>query len=324
MPRGPLDYRRLPAYTSNMKTERHKPADFPCVCGALRQASRAVSRLYDDELRGVGLRTTQYSLLQLLRRSGEVRQGDLAELTSHDETSLTRSLRPLVDARWVAVRTGDDRREKWLTITASGVAKLEEARPAWERAQARMQALLPEETRQRLMGVLQEIASPDGRRLIFFVTIDAYTGFCRGPGLAAKRNGGVMSTELEKVAKRSKVVTLLALGLGLAGCAQRALARAGGSTGAGHGELSRRARRHRLRGLHRPDGRGGFRGGAGASRVTSTGSTSRKEHWSRRTTNSSRSTHGRTVPNSSGLRGPWRKLTPACAAWSETTTAPRT
>ena len=35
---------------------------------ALRRASRAVSRLYDDELRGTGLRTTQYSLLSLLGR----------------------------------------------------------------------------------------------------------------------------------------------------------------------------------------------------------------------------------------------------------------
>src|SRR5512140_1372602 len=123
-----------------MSSKRHKLATTPCLCNALRPASRTVSRLYDEELRGVGLRTTQYSLLQLLRRSGEVRQRDLAERTLHDETSLTRSLRPLVEAGWVAVRTGDDRREKWLTITAAGVAKLEEARPAWERAQTRMQA----------------------------------------------------------------------------------------------------------------------------------------------------------------------------------------
>ena len=89
---------------------------------------------------------------------GAVRQRDLAELTLHDETTLTRNLRPLVDARWVAVRTGDDRREKWLKITAGGVAKLEEAGPAWERAQARMQVLLPEETWQRLLAILPEIA----------------------------------------------------------------------------------------------------------------------------------------------------------------------
>jgi DNA-binding MarR family transcriptional regulator len=156
--RGPLDNRRLPVYTSSMGAEKKLPVGVPCLCGTLRQASRAVSRLYDDELRSVGLRTTQYSVLQLLRRSGEVRQRDLAGLTMHDETSLTRSLRPLVDARWVAVRAGEDRREKWLTITAAGVAKLEEAQPAWERAQVRIQALLPEGAWKGLMKILPEVA----------------------------------------------------------------------------------------------------------------------------------------------------------------------
>ena len=141
-----------------MNAERNDPAGLPCLCGALRQASRAVSRLYDEELRGVGLRTTQYSLLLILRRSGEVRQRDLAGLTMHDETSLTRSLRPLVGARWVAVRAGEDRREKWLRITAAGVAKLKEARPAWERAHTRIQALLPEGAWRGLMEILPEVA----------------------------------------------------------------------------------------------------------------------------------------------------------------------
>ena len=141
-----------------MNAEQRDSTSVPCLCFALRQASRAVSRLYDEELRGVGLRTTQYSLLQLLRRCGEVRQRDLAGRTLHDETSLTRSLRPLIDAGWVAVRTGEDRREKWFRITTGGVAKLEEVRPAWERAQARIQSLLPEETWRCLMEILPDVA----------------------------------------------------------------------------------------------------------------------------------------------------------------------
>jgi DNA-binding MarR family transcriptional regulator len=141
-----------------MDTENATRAGVPCLCFALRQASRAVSRLYDEELRGDGLRTTQYSLLQSLHRSGELRQRDLAERTLHDETSLTRGLRPLVDAGWVAVRPGDDRRERWLRITTQGQAKLKEARRAWERAQARVQALLPEGTMRGLMEILPEVA----------------------------------------------------------------------------------------------------------------------------------------------------------------------
>jgi DNA-binding MarR family transcriptional regulator len=141
-----------------MSSEHHKLGPSPCLCNSLRQASRAVSRLYDEELRGVGLRTTQYSLLRVLARSGQTRQGDLSELALLDETTLTRNLAPLVKAGWVAVRRGADRREKLVTITAAGTAKLGEARLAWERAQARMRALLPEGEWQDLMARLAEVA----------------------------------------------------------------------------------------------------------------------------------------------------------------------
>jgi DNA-binding MarR family transcriptional regulator len=140
-----------------MSGEHHNLASVPCLCGAMRQASRAVSRLYDEELRGVGLRTTQYSLLSVLANAGQVRQGNLSQLTSLDETTLTRNLRPLVDASWIAVHSGDDRREKLVAITKAGTAKLAEARPAWERAQTRMQARMPEGTWQRLLAILPEI-----------------------------------------------------------------------------------------------------------------------------------------------------------------------
>ena len=141
-----------------MSAKRHKPAPTGCFCNALRQASRAVSRLYDEELRGVGLRTTQYSLLHHLARAGQVRQGDLVGLTHLEETTLTRNLRPLAAAGWVSVCCGNDRRERIVAITEAGAAKLAEALPAWERAQTRMQALLPKGTWQGLLTILPEVA----------------------------------------------------------------------------------------------------------------------------------------------------------------------
>jgi DNA-binding MarR family transcriptional regulator len=141
-----------------MRTRNPNSPPTPCLCNALRQASRAVSRLYDEELRGVGLRTTQYSLLRVLANAGEVRQGDLGELTSLDETTLSHNLPLLVRAGWVAVRRGEDRREKLLAITEAGSAKLAQARPAWERAQARMQAVLSEEAWKGLLALLPEVA----------------------------------------------------------------------------------------------------------------------------------------------------------------------
>jgi len=46
-----------------------------------------------------------------------VRQRDLGGLTSLDETTLTRNLRPLIDRGWVAIRPGEDRREKLVHLT---------------------------------------------------------------------------------------------------------------------------------------------------------------------------------------------------------------
>ena len=141
-----------------MSIERHKSASTPCLCNALRQASRAVSRLYDEELRSVGLRTTQYSLLCHLRRAGEVRQRDLGGLTSLDETTLTRNLRPLIDSGWVAISAGEDRREKLVRLTGAGAAKVRQARPAWERAQKRMRSRLPDGAWSGFLAALPDLA----------------------------------------------------------------------------------------------------------------------------------------------------------------------
>jgi|HubBroStandDraft_6_1064221.scaffolds.fasta_scaffold179590_1 DNA-binding MarR family transcriptional regulator len=153
-----LVLRHLHAYTWYMEDENSKSVRTRCLSLALRQASRAVSRVYDEEMREIGLRTTQYSILTLLSRNGELRQRELAELTVHEQTTLTRNLRPLLDAGWVTERSGQDRREKWLTLTPRGLAKLKQARPSWERAQKRMRACLSEEIFQNLLAVLPEVA----------------------------------------------------------------------------------------------------------------------------------------------------------------------
>lgn len=79
-------------------------------------------------------------------------------MTVLDETTLTRTLRPLVDRGWVAVREGKDRRERLVSITGAGTAKLAKARPAWQRAQDRLQASLPKGVWESLMNFLPDVA----------------------------------------------------------------------------------------------------------------------------------------------------------------------
>jgi DNA-binding MarR family transcriptional regulator len=130
----------------------------PCLCDALRQTARAVSRLYDREMRRHGLRTGQYALLAHVHLVGQIRQRDLGARISTDETTLTRNLSPLIEAGWVGVQSGKDRREKILSLTRAGQAKLRQARPAWERAQNRLRSQLPERAWNQLLVTLPALA----------------------------------------------------------------------------------------------------------------------------------------------------------------------
>jgi DNA-binding MarR family transcriptional regulator len=116
------------------------PAVLPCACANLRRASRAVTQLYDEALRGTGLRATQFTLLQVLSLKGELTQGDLSAFLAIDSTTLTRTLGPLENRGWIRSRPGADRRERHWAITAGGWARLAKAQPAWETAQRRVRA----------------------------------------------------------------------------------------------------------------------------------------------------------------------------------------
>lgn len=116
-------------------TEPESVVPLPCAGTSLRRATRAVTRLYDRELRETGLRSTQFTLLQALEIAGEVTQGRLSSILSLDSTTLTRSLQALIEEGWVKVKRGDDRRERHLRLTPWGRRKYQDAKPAWRRAQ---------------------------------------------------------------------------------------------------------------------------------------------------------------------------------------------
>jgi DNA-binding MarR family transcriptional regulator len=113
-----------------------------CSNFKLRQLTRRVTRHYDLELGRVGLKTTQYSLLSHVARLGPLRPGDLAQAMALDASTLTRNLKPLVDAGWIVVGAGSDERSHKVAITQAGRAKRAEAQPRWKAAQEALNGLL--------------------------------------------------------------------------------------------------------------------------------------------------------------------------------------
>jgi DNA-binding MarR family transcriptional regulator len=107
-----------------------------CTCFKLRRLTRRVTTVYDRALAAAGMRVTQYSLLAHLRGLRGVAMSELAEMLDMDRTTLTRNLRPLVEAGWIEVKpSAEDARIRLVHITASGEAQWQAARICWRRAQ---------------------------------------------------------------------------------------------------------------------------------------------------------------------------------------------
>jgi DNA-binding MarR family transcriptional regulator len=116
-----------------------------CTNLRLRQMMRRVAQHYDQEMAQVGLKTTQYSLLTYVLKLGPLRPGELARGLKLSASTLTRNLRPLIDAGWLSLEPGTDARSRTVKITAEGRVKREEARHRWKAAQDSLNALLGSE-----------------------------------------------------------------------------------------------------------------------------------------------------------------------------------
>ena len=131
----------------------------PCLCSTLRRSSRALTQLYEHALRPLGLRSSQFTILQALVRTGECSQGRLGEILAMDSTSLTRTLGIMRRQGWITERRGDDRRQRWLRLTKAGQEQLGRALPVWEKVQSRLRLQLGDKTWTDLFRISNELTA---------------------------------------------------------------------------------------------------------------------------------------------------------------------
>jgi DNA-binding MarR family transcriptional regulator len=109
-----------------------------CVLRHVARASRAVVSAYDPALAPHGLTGHQFNLMMTLGQLGPVTVGLLAETLGMDASGVPRAVRPLADEGLISVERGADRRQRLLSLTVSGRARLDRATPAWASVQAEL------------------------------------------------------------------------------------------------------------------------------------------------------------------------------------------
>ncbi len=135
-----------------------------CAGHNMRRATRAVTQHFDNKLRPLGLRVSQFSIMGALAiielKSPEgINMTALAELLMLDRTTLARNLEPLKRDGLVQIVPGEDRRIRLVRLTEQGHAKLVDGFPSWQEAQAQIVDTLGEERWQQLRNELRELAT---------------------------------------------------------------------------------------------------------------------------------------------------------------------
>ena len=114
-----------------------KPKSYDrCNLTALRQATRQATQFYESYFESVGLRATQFGILQRLDDAEPISIKDLANAMIMDEATMGRSIKPLERDGYVSIGPGKDGRTRALKLTKSGNAKLKNAWDAWRKATA--------------------------------------------------------------------------------------------------------------------------------------------------------------------------------------------
>jgi DNA-binding MarR family transcriptional regulator len=138
------------------------PSPKGCTNLKLRRLSRTVARGYDADMRPLELTESQYTLLSHVVRLGPIAPGALAQALGLDPSTLTRNLRALLDAGWIAQTSPEgraDRRTRPLVATPAGADLRARAQQRWRISQERINRVLGPDRVVALHTLLDECAA---------------------------------------------------------------------------------------------------------------------------------------------------------------------
>jgi len=128
-----------------------------CLNANLRKATRAVSKLYMDEMKETTLQRTQFTLLSTISAMGQCTITELSNFLLMDQTTVTRSVNTLKQSGYVEIGASEDRRTRVVQLTDLGRETVEVTFPIWQSAQSDLWEKLGEKKAKQLLSLLQEV-----------------------------------------------------------------------------------------------------------------------------------------------------------------------
>jgi DNA-binding MarR family transcriptional regulator len=130
-----------------------------CLAVRLRALNRAVSALYDEALRPLGLRVGQLNLLVAVARMGAARPSDLCRVLQMDKSTLSRDVQVMRRHGWLTVGAQAGRARP-IQLSSEGSRLLGRVVPAWQDAQNKTRTLLGHDGARAVVAMASRLAFP--------------------------------------------------------------------------------------------------------------------------------------------------------------------
>jgi DNA-binding MarR family transcriptional regulator len=116
-----------------------------CIAMRVRRLNRLVTKIYDDSLRPLGLRTAQQTILVAISLMKTPTPTDLERRLSLEKSTVSRNVERMQRRGWVEFVPGEDGRSHHLKLTTKGAKLLRESTALWQLAQKKVAVLLGKE-----------------------------------------------------------------------------------------------------------------------------------------------------------------------------------
>jgi DNA-binding MarR family transcriptional regulator len=113
-----------------------------CFNGKIRKISRMITHIYEKEMHGFGLRSSQVSILMMVGKKGSANQKEIADFLFIDQSTMSRDLAKLIDKELIQITKGEDARHSLLELSKKGYKLLDEIIPVWKNVHERIEKTL--------------------------------------------------------------------------------------------------------------------------------------------------------------------------------------
>ena len=114
-----------------------------CIAVRVRLLNRVVTKMYDDALRPLGIKTSQLNILVVTARLDLAPPAEISKRLKMEISTVSRNVERMRAKGWIEVLDDEqDGRAHQFRLSPKGRRLLEKAKPAWEKAQEELTTLL--------------------------------------------------------------------------------------------------------------------------------------------------------------------------------------